>query len=158
MTPHRFVGGAVAVATALLLSATLAAGAAGVAGQSVSFGVNGDYEFPLSSTVTAFVGGSLRYTGNQRAEFRIDPATASVDPDGNLIADALPQRKIGDYATIDLRAGAEFGQFTLEAYVRNLTDARGITSLNDADNLPFGAINAAYIQPRTIGLSLSAGF
>jgi len=124
----------------------------------VSFGVNGDYEFPLSSTVTAFVGGSLRYTGNQRAEFRIDPATASVDPDGNLIADALPQRKIGDYATIDLRAGAEFGQFTLEAYVRNLTDARGITSLNDADNLPFGAINAAYIQPRTIGLSLSAGF
>ena len=123
-----------------------------------SFGVNGDYEWQLSPTVSGFVGGSFRYTGSQKAGFRIDAATASVDPDGNLTADALPQRRIPDYATIDVRAGAEFGRFSLEAYVRNLTNSKGITSLNDADNLPLGAIQAAYIQPRTIGVSLSAGF
>jgi iron complex outermembrane recepter protein len=124
----------------------------------LSFGVNGDYEWPVSAAVTAFVGGSFRYTGKQRAGFRIDSDTVSVDPEGNLIADALPQRRIPDYATIDLRAGVDFGQFTLEAYARNVTGSHGITSLNDADNLPQGAIQAAYIQPRTIGLSLSAGF
>lgn len=124
----------------------------------VSFGANADYEWTLSPTVTAFVGGSLRYVGSQRGGFRIDESTASVDPDGNLIADSLPQRRIPDYATVDLRAGAEFNRFTLEAYVRNLTNARGITSLTDATNLPFGAINSAYIQPRTIGLTLGTEF
>lgn len=123
-----------------------------------SFGANADYEWPVSSTITAFVGASFRYTGDQRAGFRIDESTAAVDPDGNLTADSLPQRRISDYATIDLRAGTDFGQFTLEAYVRNLTNSKGITSLTEADNLPFDAINAAYIQPRAIGLSLSAGF
>lgn len=124
----------------------------------LSIGANADYEWPVSGNVTAFVGGSFRYTGKQRAAFRIDNASVSVDDEGNLIADALPQRHISNYATIDLRAGANFNGFTLEAYVRNATNSRGITSLNDADNLPQGAIQAAYIQPRTIGLSLSAGF
>ena len=124
----------------------------------LSFGANADYEWPVSATVTAFVGGSFRYTGKQRAGFRIDPDTASVDPEGNLTADALPQRRIPDYATIDLRAGVDFGQFTLEAFARNVTNTRGITSLDDGDSLSGGAISAAFIQPRTIGLQLSAGF
>lgn len=124
----------------------------------LSFGANADYEWAVSSAATAFVGGSLRYTGKQRAGFRIDESTVAVDPDGNLIADALPQRRIPDYATIDLRAGVDFGKFTLEAYARNVTNSHGITSLDDATNLPQGAIRAAFIQPRTIGLQLSAGF
>ena len=124
----------------------------------MSFGANADYEWPVSAGVTAFVGGSMRYTGSQRAGFRIDPATASVDPEGNLTADALPQRRIPDYATIDLRAGADFGRFTLEVYARNVTNSRGITSLDEGDSLSAGAINAAFIQPRTLGLQLSAGF
>jgi outer membrane receptor protein involved in Fe transport len=123
-----------------------------------SFGANADYEWPVFAGATAFVGGSLRYTGKQRAGFRIDSDSISVDPEGNFIADALPQRRIPDFATIDLRAGVDFGQFTLEAYARNVTGSHGITALNDADGLPAGAIQAAFIQPRTIGLSLSAGF
>ena len=123
-----------------------------------SVAANADYEWPLSTAVKAFVGGSFRYTGNQRAGFRIDESTVTVDPDGNFIADALPQRRIPDYATIDLRAGVDFSRFTLEAYVRNLTNARGITSLNDATGLPANAITAAFIQPRTIGFTLGAEF
>lgn len=123
-----------------------------------SFGANADYEWAISPGATAFVGGSLRYTGKQRGGFRIDSASITVDPDGNFLADALPQRRIPDYATIDLRAGIELGRFTLEAYARNVTGSHGITSIEDADGLPQGSILAAFIQPRTIGFSLSAGF
>lgn len=123
-----------------------------------SVAANADYEWPLSGAVTAFVGGSVRYTGKQRAGFRIDESTVAVDPDGNFIADALPQRRIPDYATIDLRAGVDFNRFTLEAYVRNLTNSGGITSLNNESDLPFNAITAAFIQPRTIGFTLGADF
>lgn len=109
----------------------------------VSFGLNADYEWKVTSSTTAFVGGSVRYSGEQRGDFN---------------AGGAPQRHIPDYATLDLRAGAEFGQFTLEAYARNVTNARGITNVGDGLPLPGGAISAAVIQPRTIGLSLTAGF
>jgi outer membrane receptor protein involved in Fe transport len=59
----------------------------------------------------------------------------------------------------------EFDRFTLEAYVKNLTNTRGVTSLSTSDDavnganmVPFGGIYAALTRPRTIGLSLSAGF
>ena len=103
--------------------------------QRFSFGLNTDYEWGLTSEVTAFVGGSLRYSGNQRGGFR----------SGNE-----PQRHIPDYTTVDLRAGAEFGQFTLEAYARNIFDTQGITELSDGLPLPGGAISAAFTQPTHI--------
>jgi outer membrane receptor protein involved in Fe transport len=124
----------------------------------IGFAANADYEWPLSAGVTAFVGGSLRYSGKQRAGFRIDESTIAVDPEGNFTADALPQRRIPDYATIDLRAGADFRRFTLEAYVRNLTNSRGITALNEETGLPSTANTAAFIQPRTIGFTIGTEF
>jgi outer membrane receptor protein involved in Fe transport len=121
-----------------------------------SFGANADYEWNVAPTIRAFVGGSLRYVGKQRAEFRSE--VVGIDSNGQPIFAPLPQRRIPDYATVDLRAGADFGRFTLEAYARNVTNARGITALGDADGVPDGGILAAFIQPRTIGLSLGAKF
>ena len=123
----------------------------------LSFGANADYEFPLATGVTGFLGTSVRYSGKQRAAFRSE-FSGSFDENGQPIFDPIPQRHIRQYATIDLRAGAEFGRFTLDAYVRNLTNTRGITSLDDATGLPHNAIYASYIQPRTIGFSLDANF
>jgi outer membrane receptor protein involved in Fe transport len=127
-----------------------------------SFGLNADYEWPVSGTIKAFAGGSLRYVGKQRAGFRsevliVDGAPV-FDENGQPVFVPVPQRRIPDYATIDLRAGADFGRFTLEAYVRNLTNSRGITALGEADNIPGGGILAAFIQPRTIGVTLGAKF
>lgn len=128
----------------------------------ISFGANADYEWMVSPAITAFVGGSLRYVGKQRAGFRstvliVDGAPV-FDENGQPVFVPVPQRRIPDYATVDLRAGAEFGQFTLEAYVRNLTNSRGITSLTEGLGVPNGGILAAYIQPRTIGFTLGAKF
>ena len=129
----------------------------------LSFSLNADYEAKLSDRITAFVGGTLAYTGRQKDNFVVSDIVG-VDPDtGEFIFEFTPQRKVHDYATIDLRAGLEFDRFTLEAYVKNLTNTEGvgsITSLQDEgfNLLPSNAIRAALSRPRTIGLSLSAGF
>jgi len=121
----------------------------------LAFALNGDYEWNLATSATAFVGASVRWTGGQRGEFR---STLVDIVDGQPVFGPLPQLRIPDYATVDLRAGAEFGRFTVEGYVRNLTNAHGITEIDAPENLPAGAISAAFIRPRTIGFTLGAGF
>jgi outer membrane receptor protein involved in Fe transport len=126
--------------------------------------VNGDYEWKLSSTTTAFVGGTLAYTGKQRDNFGSE--VVGVDPvTGDAIFAPVPQRHISDYAIVDLRAGVEFDRFTLEAYVKNLTNTEGVNSITVLTDqslgnniLPDNAIRAALTRPRTIGVSLTAGF
>jgi outer membrane receptor protein involved in Fe transport len=116
-----------------------------------SFSLNSDYEWKLSDTATAFVGGTLAYTGKQRDNF--------------VFLGAAPQQKIPDYAVIDLRAGVEFGHFTVDAYVKNLTNTEGVGSLADITDqvlgtnlFPGDAVRASLTRPRTIGFSLTAGF
>lgn len=124
----------------------------------VSFTLNTDYEWKIGNTATGFVGGTLAYTGTQRDNFAADTGVPGFPP--------IPQRRIPDYTTIDLRGGVEFDRFTVEAYVKNLTDEDGISSLTTGitdqvvgnNILPGSSIRAAFIRPRTIGLSLTAGF
>ena len=115
-----------------------------------SFSLSSDYEWRIFNSATAFVGGTIAYTGGQR---------------DNFVAGGESQRRIPDYATIDLRAGADFGTFIVDAYVRNLTNTQGVSSiatftdaLTGANGLPNDAIRAALTRPRTIGVSLTAGF
>ena len=121
----------------------------------ISFALNADYEWAVSSVGNAYFGASYRYVGPQHGGFR---STVVGVVAGQPVFGPLPQREIPNYATLDLRAGVDFGKFSVEAYARNVTDADGITSLGDATGVPDGGILAAFIQPRTIGLSLTAGF
>jgi outer membrane receptor protein involved in Fe transport len=130
----------------------------------VSFSLNTDYEWKVSTSAIAYVGGTLAYTGSQRDNFNIADIVG-VNPDGSFIFAFTPQRRISDYATIDLRAGVEFDRFTIEAYVKNLTNTEGVHSLALLEDqlignniLPGNAIRAALTRPRTIGVSLTAGF
>lgn len=129
-----------------------------------SFGLNSDYEFNISNSTRGFVGGTLAYTGKQRDNFNVADIVG-VNPDGSFVFAFTPQRRISDYAILDLRAGIEFDRFTLEAYVKNLTNTKGVSSLTLLEDqlignniLPGNAIRAALTRPRTIGLSLTAGF
>jgi len=72
-----------------------------------------------------------------------------------------------DYLTLDLAAGWTKGDWEVEAYVRNLTDARGQQSRAARCNInicgpsaadPVGEIYRIYIQPRTIGLRVGRKF
>ena len=129
-----------------------------------TFSLNGDYEWYLTGTTQAFVGATLAHTGKQSADF-VAGEVVGVDPDGEFIFDFTPQRRVPSYTTLNLRAGAQFGRFLVEAFARNVTNSRGITSLTDVDDALTGgnplnnqAIRASFIQPRTIGISLGAEF
>jgi len=123
----------------------------------LSFSLNTDYEWKIGNATTAFVGGTLAYTGSQRDNFDALTFVPGFP--------AVPQARIPGYATIDLRGGVEFDRFTVEAYVKNLTNSEGVSSLGiiedavtHANQVPNGGYLAALTRPRTIGISLSAGF
>jgi iron complex outermembrane recepter protein len=110
--------------------------------------IHADYEFPLGPTMGGFAGASVSYIGKRNAEF------GERNPDGSLV-------RIPGYTEVDLRGGVNVGQFTLEAFVHNLFDKRGLIDafgFDGGSTFPNGAAGAAAIRPRTIGVTLTAGF
>lgn len=103
-----------------------------------------DYDFPLGSGWSGFVGAGYRFIGERESDFSSVPA---------------PRISLPDYDGIDLRAGANYGNWTIQAYVKNLTDERGIASIGpetiDPTASPF---SASYVAPRTVGVSASVDF
>ena len=112
-----------------------------------------DYEWSLNDHVDAYVGGNVRFVGDQVAGF----STAYRAAFDSRI-------EIDSYTTMDLRAGADFGRFSVQAYVRNLFDTYGVVS---AGGFPFSVppslggtgiplLNVGTIRPRTFGLTIGA--
>ena len=94
--------------------------------------------FPLWSTVTGFVGGSVSYVG---------------DREGDFVAQGAPRLDLPAYTKTDLRAGAKYDLWTANFYVNNLTDRRAL--LNAGIFAPYADL---YIQPRTVGLLFTRAF
>ena len=109
--------------------------------------VNGDYDWAVGNGATAYVGGSLRFLGEQAGPF----SPEYVDANGR-------QSHIPSYAVADLRAGVELGRYSLEVYAKNLSNANGKTNVTGEGNFPFGSVGTGVIRPRTIGITLGAGF
>jgi outer membrane receptor protein involved in Fe transport len=99
--------------------------------------LGGDYEHPLSATVTGRAGLSWHYTGSRSSDF--DPA--------------LGQRKLKSFGQLDAHAGVDVGRFRVDAFARNITNSRGIVNLGFFGDVN-GDISAAVIRPRSVGLSL----
>ncbi|MBL9068658.1 MAG: TonB-dependent receptor [Sphingopyxis sp.] len=112
-----------------------------------SIGANADYEWAVGGETKAYVGASVRSLSKQPAGF--DFAFRSING---------RQRYLPSYEVVDLRAGLDFGKYSLELYAKNLTDAEGKTSLEAPANIPLGAAGTAVIRPRTFGVTLTAGF
>jgi iron complex outermembrane receptor protein len=117
----------------------------------LSLGFNGDYGWSIGDK-RAYVGASLRMLGKQSASFDNTYRTANGH-----------QRKVPSYEVVDLRAGLNFGKVELEAYVKNVADADGKVSSSAITSsgqpvYPTGAMGTGMIRPRTIGVSLTAGF
>ena len=115
-----------------------------------SFAVNGDYDWAVGSGTQAYVGASYRWLSTQTASY----STAFVAAHGH-------QLQVPAYGVFDLRGGLDFGRFSVEAYAKNLFDARGVTSTvgptaNGAPIYPGGAIGTGVIRPRVVGISLTA--
>ena len=102
------------------------------------FTLGGDYEHPLSDSMTARAGLSWRYTGTRFTDF--DAASG--------------QRKLGAYGQVDAHAGLDFGRYRVNVFARNLTNSKGITNLGFFGDVN-GNLAASVIRPRTIGVSFS---
>ena len=117
-----------------------------------SISTNVDYGWSIGGEARASFGGSLRFLSKQNAGFDATYRSANGR-----------QRELPSYATLDLRAGVDFGKFNIEAFARNLTNSYGLTDftpplLSGLPTFPNGAAGASAIRPRTIGASLSVSF
>ena len=104
--------------------------------------IGAEYEHPLSATVTGRAGISWQYTGSRRSGFDSD----------------FGQSKLGDYSQIDAHAGVDVGRFRIDAFARNLTDARGIVNIATFGATRDGSFAASVIRPRSFGLTLAARY
>lgn len=106
-----------------------------------------DYDFPVTSLLNGFVGGSFMYMGSRVSDFVADLPTD------------MNRAVIPAYHTLNLRTGVNYGDLTAEIYVKNVTDSYGLTRLYgetiDAYSPPLAA---AIIPPRTFGLIISCRF
>lgn len=97
-------------------------------------------EFPITASVSGFAGGTLSYVGNRESVF----------------VSGSPNRQIfPGYAQLDLRSGVRYDTWTVDAFVTNATDRRGVLSGG------IGSLNPVafyYTQPRTVGISVSRTF
>ncbi|HMN46488.1 MAG TPA: TonB-dependent receptor [Povalibacter sp.] len=112
-----------------------------------SLGLNADYEWSVGSQATAYVGGALRYLSDQTATYDL----AYRNANGR-------QREISSYEVLDLQAGIDFGNYSIELYAKNVTDSDGRTSVGGLGAYPNGAIGTGVIRPRTIGLTFGVDF
>lgn len=99
-----------------------------------------DDDFALPAGVVGFLGGTVSYIGEREGEFAFQSHERQILP---------------SYAQIDLRAGARINDWTLNLFVNNAADKRGMLSGGFGSIFPF-AFN--YIQPRTVGISLARRF
>jgi iron complex outermembrane recepter protein len=103
----------------------------------------------LTDELTGFVGGEMSYVGDRYGQF-----LGFADSPANTIP--APRQRFPSYAQLDLLAGVKHDQWKASMYVHNVADKRGILNGGPADLYnPYAFL---FIQPRTVGLSLSRTF
>ncbi len=135
-----------------------------------------DYHWALTPSIQAFVGSSVFFTTDRPNALILgyDPNHASgvgpipnfglapiYNPDTNALV-GYTSTKLPGYTTLDLRTGVEHGPWTVEAYVKNLTDAQSYSETVGLNNPTYSNYSnqwtAAVLRPRTVGVSLAFKF
>jgi iron complex outermembrane receptor protein len=101
--------------------------------------LNVDYELAYSG-IQPKIGATLRHIGDRMASF-----------DGSQ---GYVQYPLGDYTSVDLRAGFSIASVDVQLYVHNLFDENGQLSAYNWR----GSAQPAILQPQTLGLSLATRF
>ena len=107
-----------------------------------------EQDFPVTDGTTGFAGAQVSYVGDRLGYF-----TGTPGPDGTVLP--APRQYYSPYTKTDLRAGLTHESWTTSLYVNNVTNSRGELSGGIGYYIP----NAFYyIQPRTIGVTVSKKF
>jgi iron complex outermembrane recepter protein len=106
--------------------------------------IGADYNFPLGGDWSGFFGGDFSYIGSREGDFNPVPA---------------PRVRLPAYTNLDLHAGTNYANWTVEVYAKNLANKRGITSMwPETINQIGSPFQATYQTPRTIGMSATVDF
>jgi iron complex outermembrane receptor protein len=106
--------------------------------------LDGEYDWAAFANYKAFVGATWSYVGSRSTDFGSSTSgTAQVD---------LPS-----YHTIEARVGLDNNHYRVMVYGKNLGNSNGITSYSSS-GAPGLNGDIGVIQPRTIGVTLSAKF
>ncbi|MGI8840894.1 MAG: TonB-dependent receptor [Caulobacteraceae bacterium] len=105
--------------------------------------LDGEYDFKAFGQTTAFVGATWSYVGDRESDF-----TGLVGAQVN----------VPSYNTVALRAGLDLDRWRVQVFAKNVGDERGIVNLGGVGSVPDGGRGATIIQPRTVGVALSAKF
>ena len=128
-----------------------------------TLGLNGDYDFALGAGWNGYVGASYHFVDERSTDFAFNYPIPGTLPE-------LPASPtIPGYGIINLRAGVGHGPWNISAYVKNLTNRRGIvlgstfanyTAIAGQPNPVTGKMedNATIITPRMFGISVSRDF
>ena len=100
-----------------------------------------EQDFPMSSSLTGFVGSQVRVIGERLGQFA---------PSATAYRQIYPS-----YTELDVRTGAKYGSWTVNLYLNNAGDKRGLIGGGTGSFPPIGF---EYITPRTVGLTLSKLF
>lgn len=98
-----------------------------------------EQRFPIASEVEAFVGATASYVGARRGIFQATPV----------------RTRMPAYEKLDLTAGVRWDNWSVSAYLNNVTNSRGILR-NELDSSAPNFVT--YIQPRSAGLSIARSF
>jgi outer membrane receptor protein involved in Fe transport len=104
-----------------------------------SAGASADYEFPLAG-LTGVAGATISYVGNRLGTFISDESERQIFP---------------AYTKVDVHAGMKTEQWTVDLYINNVTDKRGVLGGGNGTITPTAF---QLVQPRTVGLSIARTF
>lgn len=96
-------------------------------------------------------------TDNSASELTVPGIPSSYGPQGNFNAAETARRGaisptpaiFPSYSSIDVRSGLRPGDWTLNLFLNNVTDKRGVLNSDFNSNTTL-----LYIHPRTVGLNL----
>lgn len=128
----------------------------------LSWAATADYSFPIGADWNGHVGGGFRWIDDRvSGTTNRQVVTLPTDPPTVLATTLTPPIDLDSYYSLDVYADASNENWTIRAYVKNLTDERAYTSMIDITNALTGVtsiLKAAPIQPRTFGIEVDYRF
>ncbi len=127
----------------------------------LTWSFTGDYYLPLGAGWSANFGGGVRWVDDRTNGTTERQVVSLVNPPTVLDTEITEPLVIDSYYAVDLYAAFSNEHWTLRAYMKNATDERAYSTMNDITSAVTGVTHhtaATPIQPRTIGLEVDYRF
>jgi outer membrane receptor protein involved in Fe transport len=128
----------------------------------VTWSLTADYYYPVSNGWALDFGGGFRWVDDRtNATTNRQVVSLSDPPNTVLQTDITEPLVIGSYNVLDLYASFSNDKWTLRTYVKNATDERAYSTMNDVTSAITGVTHhtsATPIQPRMVGFEVDYRF